>query len=85
MQHGSETYFIKGEGLLGESLGGRELAIAATASPPFRFSRLGPHGTGRQLGDPARKALANAMAAAAAAARASRPASRTSASSSTTT
>jgi hypothetical protein len=63
MKHGSESYFIEGEGLVGEALGGREPAIAATAAPAFRFSRLGPHGTGRQLGDPARRALADLMAA----------------------
>ena len=65
VKHGSESYFVVGEGLLGESLGGREpaLDLAATATPPFRFSRLGPHGTGRQLGEPARRALGDAMAA----------------------
>ena len=65
VKHGSESYFVVGEGLLGESLGGREpaLDLTATATPPFRFSRMGPHGTGRQLGEPARRALGDAMAA----------------------
>jgi Animal haem peroxidase len=62
VKHGSESFFIEGEGLVGESLGGRDPVLAATAAPPFRFSRMGPHGTGRQLGDPARKALGAAMA-----------------------
>ncbi|HEX6460537.1 MAG TPA: heme peroxidase family protein [Thermoleophilaceae bacterium] len=68
--HGSESYFVLGEGLLAESVGGRNgqvpraLAVAALAGtvPPFRFSRMGPKGTGHQLGDPLRKKLAGAMA-----------------------
>src|SRR3954468_5967387 len=64
MKHGSETYDIVGEGRVGEALGGRELALTTTtAAPAFRFSRLGPKGTGLQLGEPARKALGNLMAA----------------------
>ena len=63
MKHGSETYNIVGEGVVGESLGGREMALTATAVPAFRFSRMGPKGSGMQLGEPARKALANVMAA----------------------
>jgi hypothetical protein len=62
MKHGSETYYIVGEGLVGESLGGRERTLAP-AAPPFRFSRMGPKGTGLQLGEPARRALGNLMAA----------------------
>jgi Animal haem peroxidase len=60
--HGSESFFIVGEGMLGESGGGRDLSAAAdgaappadgatalalqaaTAAPPFRFSRMGPKG-----------------------------------------
>ncbi|MDQ4019514.1 MAG: heme peroxidase, partial [Actinomycetota bacterium] len=64
-KHGSESYFVLGEGLLGESDGGRETARALTAdeaaTPPFRFSRLGPNGIGKQIPDAARKKLANAM------------------------
>ena len=30
-------------------------------APPFRFSRLGPRGTGKQLGAPNRRRIANAM------------------------
>ena len=48
MKQRSESYFVIGEGLLGESGGGRTLAAAAKAAPPFRFSRMGPKGTGRQ-------------------------------------
>jgi Animal haem peroxidase len=63
-QHGSESYFVIGEGLLSEATGGRDSArsSAAKAAPPFRFSRMGPHGTGRQLGEPLRKKLGALMA-----------------------
>lgn len=72
-KHGSESYFIVGEGLLSESVGGRNgttavaaaagaTARAARAAPPFRFSRLGPNGRGRQPGEGLRKRLGNAMA-----------------------
>jgi hypothetical protein len=50
--HGSESYFVLGEGLLGETVGGRQATLAPDVealAPPFRFSRLGPKGTGRQL------------------------------------
>ena len=65
-RHGSESYFVVGEGLLTESVGGRERTLAAAEealAPPFRFSRLGPSGIGRQLGEPNRKKIGNAMAA----------------------
>jgi hypothetical protein len=55
---------VLGEGLLGESLGGRDRTLAAAAEaavPQFRFSRLGPKGTGRQLAEPNRRKLALAM------------------------
>lgn len=62
-QHGSETYFVIGEGLLGESGEGRAAAVASAATaPPFRFSRMGPKGTGRQLGDALRSKLGTLMA-----------------------
>jgi hypothetical protein len=68
-KHGSESYFVLGEGLLAESAGGRgagdgtsAVAIAAQAAPPFRFSRMGPKGVGRQLGEPNRRKIANAIA-----------------------
>ena len=68
--HGSESYFVIGEGLLAESAGGRGLGSggsAATASltataaavPPFRFSRMGPRGRG--LPKAARARVARAM------------------------
>jgi hypothetical protein len=62
-RHGSETYFVIGEGLLGESVGGRvSLAAAGAATvPPFRFSRMGPRGTGHQLTDAVRTKVAAAM------------------------
>jgi Animal haem peroxidase len=66
MQHGSESYFVVGEGLLGESGEGRDSARAvasAAAAPPFRFSRMGPKGTGRQLGETNRRKLGVLMAA----------------------
>ena len=65
MEHGSESYYVLGEGLLGESLGGREPTLARTAeaaTPPFRFSRMGPKGGGKQIPEGTRKALAEAMA-----------------------
>jgi hypothetical protein len=69
--HGSETYFIPGEGYLGESVGGRETASGfdsrtataadAAAAAPFRFSRMGPRGTGKQLPDATLRKLGEAM------------------------
>jgi hypothetical protein len=64
-RHGSESYFVLGEGLLAESGGGRERSLAATVeeeAPPFRFSRMGPRGAGRQLSESSRKKLGNTMA-----------------------
>ena len=66
-KHGSESYFVLGEGLLTESDGGRRPTVAAAATaaaaPPFRFSRMGPKGINRQLGEPNRKKIGNEMAA----------------------
>lgn len=62
--HGSESYFVLGEGLLGESAGGRDRTLGAAveaAAPPFRFSRLGPKG--KQLPDRVLERLAQAMTA----------------------
>src|SRR5688572_2060200 len=61
--HGSETYYVLGEGVLSEAnedgaAPAGAVAMAA-AAPPFRFSRMAPKGT--QLGDPARRKLALAM------------------------
>jgi hypothetical protein len=46
--HGSESFFVLGEGLLTESRGGRpepaDETARAAAAPPFRFSRMGPKG-----------------------------------------
>ncbi len=64
--HGSESYFVLGEGLLGEGVGGREATLPSArtdTAPPFRFSRLGPNGGGRQLTDAIRRKVANSMAA----------------------
>ena len=73
--HGSESYFVIGEGLLAESVGGRNgsengagptvaavVSAAGVTTPPFRFSRMGPSGAGKQLGEGARKRLGEAMA-----------------------
>jgi hypothetical protein len=57
--HAAESFFVLGEGLLAESAGGR----AADSVPPFRFTRMGPKGVNRQLGDPNRRRVANAMTA----------------------
>jgi Animal haem peroxidase len=65
-KHGAESFFVLGEGLLAKSIGGREPTLATTAEaqvPPFRFSRMGPKGTKRQLTDANRKKLADAMTA----------------------
>jgi Animal haem peroxidase len=59
-KHGSESYFVIGEGLLAESVGGRTLAVGG--APPFRFSRMGPKGRGRQLSEANRKKIGSAMA-----------------------
>jgi hypothetical protein len=64
--HGFESYFVVNEGLLGESGDGRPRTMAAgleAATPPFRFSRMGPSGANLQLLDPNRKKLALAMTA----------------------
>jgi hypothetical protein len=70
--HGSESYYVIGEGLLAESVGGRhsenggrparEGVGDAGGAPPFRFSRMGPKGINHQLGEGARKRLGAAMA-----------------------
>jgi hypothetical protein len=63
-RHGQESYFVIGEGLLGESGEGRTRALAAAGAattPPFRFSRMGPHGIDVQLGEPNRKKIGAAM------------------------
>ena len=64
-RHGSESYFVIGEGLLAESAGGRERPLAAAveeAAPPFRFTRLGPRG--RRLSRSVLQRVAAAMTAA---------------------
>ena len=77
VRHGSESYFVLGEGLLTESEGGRQgteaAATAATASttvadttaqaatPSFRFSRIGPKGA--RLNQATMEKLAIAMTA----------------------
>ena len=65
-RHGSESYFIVGEGLVGESGQGRAFssmptAAGAAAAPPFRFSRMGPKGTA--VGEAVRGKVARAMTA----------------------
>jgi Animal haem peroxidase len=66
--HGFESYFVLGEGLLAEAGEGRQAVVAAAATaagavPPFRFSRMGPNGRGKQLGEPASRRVARAMTA----------------------
>jgi hypothetical protein len=65
-RHGSETYFVIGEGLLAESVGGRDRTLSAALeadAPPFRFTRMGPKGANRQLGEPNARKIGQAMAA----------------------
>jgi hypothetical protein len=65
--HGSESFFILGEGLVSEARGGREDApaepaaasAAAVQAPPFRFTRSGPQG-GR-ISPASRRKIAKAM------------------------
>ncbi len=64
VRHGSESFFVLGEGLLAESVGGRPRTLAAAAeaqTPPFRFSRMGPSGAGHQLSESALDRLGKAM------------------------
>jgi hypothetical protein len=64
-RHGYESNYVIGEGLLGESVGGRDRLLARTVettTPPFRFSRLGPSGRDHQLGGPNLTRIGNAMA-----------------------
>lgn len=72
-RHGSESFFIEGEGLVNTQLGGRRgtdpdpitepdaaaPAARADAVPEFRFSRVGPRG--RTLGTALTRKLADAM------------------------
>ncbi|HEX5936675.1 MAG TPA: heme peroxidase family protein [Actinomycetota bacterium] len=63
-RHGSESYFVIGEGLLGESVGGRDRTLAAPVeaeTAPFRFSRMGPSGINHQLPDGTLTRLAQAV------------------------
>jgi hypothetical protein len=66
-RHGSESYWVEDEGLLTESVEGRDVVetdiAGLEAAPPFRFSRMGPSGANRQLGESTRKKVANEMAA----------------------
>jgi hypothetical protein len=62
--HGSESYYVLGEGLLTESGGGRARALSPEVeaqTAPFRFSRMGPSGAGHQVGEKTRRLLAQAM------------------------
>lgn len=73
-RHGSETFFIEGEGVVNTQLGGRRgdqpdpitepdappaPAARRAAAPPFRFSRVGPRG--RAVPEQLALALAKAM------------------------
>ena len=64
-KHGSESYFILGEGLLAESGDGRDRSRPPPAAARRRSAsrRMGPKGTGRQLGEPNRTKLGALMAA----------------------
>ena len=62
--HGSESFFVVGEGLIGEARGGRAhaaVAAAAASTPKFRFSRVGPKGKPNTKA--VRKTVAKAMTA----------------------
>jgi hypothetical protein len=64
--HGFESYFVEGEGLLAEAGEGRprtavDDAATADSVPPFRFSRMGPKGQGKQLTEAQAKVVARTM------------------------
>ena len=61
-RHGTESYFVVGEGFVGAPRDVRGLA-AASAVPPFHFSRLRPGKNPNQLDQPTRKKVAAAMTA----------------------
>ena len=71
--HGSESYYVIGEGLLSESIGGRDsgdgtagiagVTATAAAAPPFRFSRMGPNGSGKQISEAVALKVGREMAA----------------------
>jgi Animal haem peroxidase len=65
-RHGSESFFLPGEGLLSESAGGRRQTLSAAAEadvPPFRFSRMGPKEAQRQPTETVAKKIGNTMVA----------------------
>ena len=65
-QHGSETYFVLGEGCSARATATQRLSRCRQGgrpTPPFRFSRMGPRGLNRQLGEPLRTKLAVKMTA----------------------
>ena len=67
-QHGSESFFVIGEGLLGETAGGREPTLPSRRTSrrsPRRFASRGsgPKGTGKQLNETNRKKIGSLMAA----------------------
>ena len=96
--HGSESYWILGEGLVSVSGDGRPaspppavpgaaagLPPCADETPAFRFSRMGPKESPLSMQNTARSRRAMIASGGGAAGRASRPATPTWASSSTTT
>ncbi|WP_134766165.1 peroxidase family protein [Nocardioides sp. 1609] len=63
-RHGTETFFIDGEGLVETDVGRRSAqtrALARAEAPPFRFFRAGPRG--RRAADSLNRKLALAMVA----------------------
>jgi heme peroxidase len=62
--HGFESYFVEGEGLLAEAGDGRPTAFAAANGvPPFRFSRMGPKGQGKQMTEAQHRVVGRTMTA----------------------
>ena len=65
-RHSRTAYFVVGEGVLGsdEAPAGASLAFSMDIDlRAFRFSRQGPKGDGRQLGQPNRRKIGTAMTA----------------------
>jgi hypothetical protein len=63
-RHSRPAYFVVGEGMVGSDAAPEGAALHVAMSidlRAFRFSRVGPKGDGRQLGDPNRRRIAAAM------------------------
>ena len=63
-RHSRPAYFVVGEGMVGSDAAPAGAALHVSMEVDlraFRFSRQGPKGDGRQLGQPNRRKIATAM------------------------